>query len=210
MRPPSIAIFAFPLEASWAAAIKFVSNRATETKSTVQISFGARCSANGCSAHILRSTASRYLQISEAVQPPKTLIVHVQVLIAGLALVNSIQTLAAVSRSVLSERGEPTDGHGVFDIFRTLASTRRSTTSLHDRTGFSLTQTCSLQCLHRLLSLRWPQPFLINSFIASIFSVWRAMIRCICRFSDSSCLSRTTSPTSMSLYFDFQSRIVLA
>jgi hypothetical protein len=52
--------------------------------------------------------------------------------------------------------------------------------------------------------------FRIRSSIASTLTVWRAMMRCICAFSTSSCLSRTTSLSSMPAYFARHNRIVFA
>ena len=87
----------------------------------------------------------------------------------------------------------------------------RTAPRAHDLARFTLTQTILLQRLHRFLSLRRPQPFFrIRLSIASTLSVSLAMIRCICAFSASSSLRRTTSASSIPLYFDFQSRIVFA
>ena len=86
-----------------------------------------------------------------------------------------------------------------------------ATRTIHQTAGLALRKAFVLQCPHRVFSLRGPQPFFeTRLFMASISRACRAIIRCICAFSASSCLSRTRSLVSRPEYLSFQSRIVFA
>ena len=75
------------------------------------------------------------------------------------------------------------------------------------RVGSSRTRSTSSRLR---LAGKTPRVFCMSCSIASILTVCRAMIRCICAFSASSSLSRDRSLALMPAYFDRQRRIVIA
>src|ERR1700722_18477610 len=113
----------------------------------------------GQATHVLGTATSppaRDLEVCETIESAKTLPVHVGI---------------TISRVFLREFRQPHKQWRILGRSGTLLLVRRPTTRPHDRAGFALTKSTSLQGLHRFLSLRRPHPFFrTNSSIASTLS----------------------------------------